>query len=245
MSDATALDQTGPIRIDGWFQGPTGSGNGGWAAHRFASRLPGTVTTAIRAPVPLDTDLHVRPTDGGWDLVDPTEVVILSAAPWAPAFAATASVPLDAARSARARFSELVAEHPVPHCFSCGTHPDSMRVQAGPIDGDRFATDWRVPDWSVDERGEVDGGALWAALDCCSAWWVGFSREPRVAYTVQFAVEQVAPLQSGETYALVGWAGDHDPEWDGRKRRAASAAFDRDGHCVARSVSLWVAAGSA
>jgi hypothetical protein len=117
-----------------------------------------------------------------------------------------------------------------------------MGVHASPLADGRVATDWRVPAWAVADDDSIDGGALWAALDCCSAWWVGFTREPRVAFTVQYAVEQTSPLRADQTYSLVAWSGDHDPEWDGRKRHAASAAFDRDGRCVARSVSLWVAA---
>ncbi len=225
-----------PIRIGGWFQGPTGSGNGGWSSYRFASRLPGDITTSIRAPIPLDVDLRVVATATGWELVDPGGAAIMTATSWTPSFATTRPVSIADARAARADFERFVPEHPVPFCFSCGTQHDSMNVHAAPVGDDRVATDWTVPDWAV------DAGPLWAALDCCSAWWVGFSREPRVAYTVQYAVEQAAELHPGETYALVGWAGDHDPEWDGRKRHAASAAFDAEGRCVARSVSLWVAA---
>jgi len=69
---------------------------------------------------------------------------------------------------------------------------------------------------------------------------VGWSREARTALTVQYAVEERVPLTPGATYAVVGWSGDNDPEWDGRKRHGASAAFDAEGRCVARSVSFWV-----
>jgi hypothetical protein len=58
--------------------------------------------------------------------------------------------------------------------------------------------------------------------------------------TAQFAAEVNVPVEPGSTYALVAWSGAHDPEWDGRKRWAASAAFDAAGRCVARSTSFWV-----
>jgi hypothetical protein len=235
-------DPTAPIRIGAWFQGPTGVGQGGWTAHRFASRLTGPVTTAIRAPIPLETDLDVLAVDGRWELVGPAGTVHMVADAWEPAFAATDAIEIDEAVDARRRFGELVTDHPVPFCFSCGIQHDSMNVHAGPLGDDRFASDWTVPDWAVGADGSIDSGALWAAIDCCAAWWVGFSRDCRVAYTVQFAVEELHPLEPGATYALVGWAGDANPEWDGRKRHAASAAFDADGRCVARSVSLWVSA---
>jgi hypothetical protein len=230
-----------PITVEQWFQGPTGSGQGGWTAHRFASRLPGSITTAIRAPVPLDTELHVVGGDGRWELIDDHGVTILIGETWDPLFADTTPVSVDAAREARAGFEAYVPEHPVPYCFSCGLQHDSMRVHAAPVDDHRVASDWTVPDWASDPDGSVDTGALWAALDCCTAWWVCNSAGRRTAYTVQWAAEELAPLEPGATYALVGWAGDHDAEWQGRKRYGASAAFDTDGRCVARSASLWVA----
>jgi hypothetical protein len=242
-----------PIRIGSWFQGPTGSGQGGWTAHRFiervAERTDEPLTVAIAATIPLDTDLHVIESDDltdetrQWELVAPDGTAIMIASTWEPAFSDTSPVTIEEARAARHRFLETVDEHPVPSCFSCGQLPDSMGVHAGPLDpslGDRFATDWTVPDWAVRDDGNVDPGVLWAAIDCCAAWWVGWSRSRRVALTVQYAVEQRHPLEPGATYALVGWSGDHDPEWDGRKRHAASAAFDADGRCVARSASFWV-----
>lgn len=237
-----------PIRIGGWFQGPTGSGQGGWTAHRFldriAERTDEPMTAAIKAPIPLDTDLHVVGAEAGWGLVDPDGTTIMLATAWTPSFSDTSPVPVEAAREGRQRFLETVEEHPVPSCFSCGQLPDSMGVHAGPLDpsgeDDRYATDWTVPGWAVASDGTVDAGVLWAAIDCCAAWWVGWSRGRRVALTAQYAVEQLQPLEPGATYALVGWSGDHDPEWDGRKRHAASAAFDESGRCVARSTSFWI-----
>jgi hypothetical protein len=234
------------IRIEGWFQGPTGAGQGGWTARRFLDRIAThtdrPMTASIKAAIPLETDLAVIDRHDRWELVAPDGTVIMVATGWEPAFADTEPVTIEAALAARHRFLDTVDEHPVPSCFSCGQLPESMGVHAGPLadDSDRFATDWTVPAWAVDGDGDVDPGALWAAIDCCAAWWVGWSRDRRVALTVQYAVEQLHPLEPGATYALVGWGGDHDPEWDGRKRHAASAAFDAAGRCVARSVSFWV-----
>lgn len=234
------------IRIGGWFQGPTGSGQGGWTAHRFVTAVGGhdarPMTAAIKAAIPLEVDLAVRRRHDVWELVAPGGDAVMVASAWDPDFADTAPVTVSEALEARRRFVDTVDEHPVPSCFSCGQLPDSMGVHAGPLgDGsDRFATDWTVPAWATDDGGHVDPGALWAALDCCAAWWVGWSRGRRVALTVQYAVEQLHELEPGATYALVGWGGDHDPEWDGRKRHAASAAFDASGRCVARATSFWL-----
>jgi hypothetical protein len=234
------------IRIDRWFQGPTGSGQGGWTAHRFAERIGRPVTIAIRAPIPLDADLHVVADGELWRLVagdDPRDddaVTVMAARSWEPMFADTDAVSIDAAATARDRFGEVVTDHPVPHCFSCGLQHDSMRVHAGPLDDGRFATDWTPPGWATSEAGDVDLGTIWAALDCTAAWYAAGSLEPRTPVTAQYAVEVTGQIDAGTTYALVAWSGDHPAEWDGRKRHAASAAFAPDGTCVARTVSLWI-----
>jgi len=237
-----SIDDT--IRIGAWFQGPTGSGQGGWTAHRFTERIAGPVTTAMRAPVPLETELTIVDHGDHWSLLDETAddpVTVMVARPWDPEFADTDPVSVADAKAARARFSDFVADHPVPYCFSCGVQHDSMQVHAGPLGDGRFAADWKAPDWATFESNAVDPGAVWAALDCAAAWYVAFSREERSPVTAQYAVDIVQPLEAGTTYSLVSWNGDQPAEWDGRKRHAASAAFAPDGTCVARSVSFWIA----
>ena len=234
---------TDTVRIGHWYQGPTDSGQGGWAAHRFVQALGRPASVAIKAPVPLETDLIVDHGTGRLTAEDGTTIMIASDV--TEPFASTEAISIEDAAAARRRFGDLATDHPVPFCFSCGVQHDSMKVHAAPLGDGRFASDWTVPDWAVGAGGSVDEGALWAAIDCCAAWWVGHSRDRRVAFTVQFATEVLHPLTPGATYALVAWSGDHDPEWDGRKRHAASAAFDRNGRCVARSTSFWVSVPSA
>jgi hypothetical protein len=237
-----SIDDT--IRIGGWFQGPTGSGQGGWTAHRFTERIAQPITTAMRAPVPLETELTIVDKGDEWLLIDESAddpVTVMVAQPWDPEFADTEPVSVADAKAARARFSDFVADHPVPYCFSCGVQHDSMQVHAGPLGDGRFAADWKAPDWAAFESDAVDPGVLWAALDCTAAWYVAYSRQERSPVTAQFAVEIGQPLEPDITYSLVSWSGDHPAKWDGRKRHAASAAFAPDGTCVARSVSFWIA----
>jgi hypothetical protein len=237
-------ETNGAIRIERRFQGPTGSGQGGWTAQRFAERIGEPVSIALRAPTPLETDLTVvGDGDGRWLLVDPAGSTIMIAERLHTELPDTEPVSIEAAAAARARFDDLVTEHPAPACFSCGIGPDTMHVHAGPLDDGRFATDWTAPQWGARPDGSVDPGIVWAAIDCTAAWWVGFSREPRPAMTAQLAAEVITPVEPGATYAIVAWSGGHDPEWDGRKRWAASAAFDATGRCVARSTSFWVSIG--
>lgn len=244
---ASSADETvamSALRIGRRFQGPTDSGQGGWTAFRFTERIGEAVEVSLHAPVPLETDLFVGADPAGdrWTLDTGREHgrAVMTAVPTGPIVVDTEPVSIAAARRAREQFAHLGPRHPVPFCFSCGLRHDSMRVHAAALDEDRYATDWTVPGWAVGPDGAVDGGVLWAALDCTSAWYVCQSRGERVAFTVRYAAEILEPVEAGATYALVGWAGDAAAEWDGRKRHAAAAAFTADGTCVARSVSLWV-----
>ena len=244
---------TEPIRLAPWFQGPTGQGQGGWTAHRLATTIGQPATVAIRAPIPLDTDMSIQHGADAhtWQLTDPDGGTILEATRWEPDYPDTAPVSVADAARARERFMFDEAIHPVPVCFSCGLEPDSMRVHAGPLGDGRFATDWTVPAWashsdnpdrSSSPDRSVDEGCLWAALDCTAALFVSCDGGIRRSVTAQLAVDVIHPLLPGATYALVAWAGDWPhPGWDGRKRAAASAAFDEDGRCVARSRSFWIA----
>ena len=238
-------DVVSTLRIGHRFQGPTGSGQGGWTAYRFAERVGVPIEVSLHAPVPLDTDLFVVAAESGdqWSLgPDPHggERPVMTATPAGRIDAETAPVSIEDARRARDGFAHLGPRHPVPYCFSCGLQHDSMGVHAAELDDERYATDWTVPGWAVGDDGAVDAGVVWAALDCTSAWYVCQSRGERVAFTVRYSAEILQPVEVGATYALVGWSGVAHDDWDGRKRHAAAVAFDDDGTCVARSVSLWI-----
>ena len=236
------MNGTKPIRVEQWFQGPTGSGQGGWTAHRLAEAIGEPVTVSIRRPIPLETDLRVIALDDGWYLLDPAEPdqPVLIATRWDAVHADTDAVSVAVAAEAGKRFP-LHDDHPVPVCFSCGHEPDSMQVHSGELPNGRWATDWTVPDWAVDADGTVDEGALWAAIDCAQAWYAGNAGGRRHSVTVQLAVEVLVPLVAGATYALVAWNGTYPRDWDGRKRGAGGAVFAHDGTCVARSSSFWIA----
>ena len=242
-----SADLDAPLTIGGWFQGPTGQGQGGWTAAKVAERIAEPITVGLRAPIPLDVEMTIVETDAGWECRHGGSM-ILDINRWVPDTVVTPPVSVEEAEAARHRFLFGPADHPVPYCFSCGLQHDGMRVHAGPLgeaegrDGEeRFATDWTAPAWADGGDGVVDPAALWAALDCTSAFYVCCHPTIRAAYTASYAVEVFRPVEVGETLALVGFRGDGEPDWDGRKRVGASAAFDSRGLTVARTRSFWVA----
>ncbi|MEM7095513.1 MAG: hypothetical protein AAF567_21100 [Actinomycetota bacterium] len=229
------------IRIPTERQGQTGMGQGGYGCWLLAQQIDQPVTTALRSKLPLETELRVdQVVDDRWQLVDPTDDdrVLLEAASWAPDCPETAPVSVDEAEAARRLARIDLADHPAPHCVSCGLDEGSLRVHAGPLGDGRWATPLRLP---VTADGGVDDSLLWMAVDCACGWYTsGTGDQGGRGVTVQFAVEQVAPIEPEVDYVLVAWNGDFVPDWDGRKRGAAAALFTADGSVVARSRSFWL-----
>ncbi len=239
------------VRVPTARQGQTGMGQGGYSCHllhRAVAELggPASITTALRRPIPLETDLVVNSAplrDGtdGWVMVDPAEPdqPLLEAAPWETPAPVTDPVSIDQAEEARARHSMAHGDHPAPLCLSCGLGPESLRVHAGPLDDGRYATPLRLP---VDAATEgLDESLVWMAIDCACGWFTSRSgATPGSGVTVQYGVEVLAPLEPETDYALVAWHGDGPADWDGRKRTSAAAVFATDGTVMARSQSLWV-----
>lgn len=238
------MQPLGVVRIPEWFQGPPGRGQGGWTAAKLAAFAGGPVTVRLKAPTPLDADLHVTRTTDGVDLIDPRTdppTTIMAATPRTETFAEMAPVDLATARDARSRFIYRDGGHPVPDCFSCGVRHGSMGVHAGRLPDGRVATDWRPPDWAVSPGGAIDPGVIWAAMDCTSGWYVSADGAHPFSFTAQYAVETVRPVLPGRDYVIAAGAGDFPPHWERRKRQSLAALFDGDGALYARAVAFWIA----
>ena len=233
----------GEVFISEFFQGPTGRGQGGWTASRFARFLSGPQTIALKAPIPLNQTLDVNLMDSGAELLEAkTGQIIMQARPWTPNFPRTTSIPIPEAVLAKEGFLFRDKKHPVPNCFSCGLEEHAMGVHPGPLYDGRVAVDWSVPKWAVSKDGKIDDGCLWAALDCASGFYVASDGGVRLSFTAQYAVNIIQPLQEDETYALIAWEGEGPAHWEGRKRNAAAVAFDSKGELVGQAVSFWIAA---
>src|SRR5688500_12129756 len=101
------------------FNGPPGSGHGGYSASCAAVLVDApAVEVTLRRPPPLGVGLAVERDDGGAALAD-DECVVLSARPATLDVEAPVPVDLDAAAAAPARFA-WVHDHPFPTCFGCG-----------------------------------------------------------------------------------------------------------------------------
>ncbi|UUY04659.1 hypothetical protein LRS13_03765 [Svornostia abyssi] len=233
------------IEVPERFNGPPGSGNGGYSAGLLAAQVDApAVEVTLRAPPPLNRPLVVEARDGATVALD-GDAVVLEARPVDLDLEAPAPVGMDDAQAADAisgfRDHDV---HPFPTCVVCGPDRDpgdGLRMFPGPLADGRFATVFR-PDASLaDEDGVVEHAAVWAALDCPSSGPV-LDMSPGAAATrapsvlARLAVRIDEELRVGEAYVSVSWKLGED----GRKRTSGTALYTADGRPVAVARALWI-----
>jgi hypothetical protein len=216
--------------IEGRFNGPPGSGNGGYCAGRFAVAAgvqpPAEVT--LRRPPPLDTPLTLSTQDGSVQVRDSAGEVVAEvrsaelAAAWVPA------VGWDDAVEASTRYPGF-ASHPFPTCFVCGPErEDGLRLFPGRLADGRTATPFAAPpDISVE--------LVWAALDCPGGWAVPLEGRPYVLGRMAARIDAVPA--AGEHCVVMGIVTGED----GRKAFTLTTLYGQDGTPMAHARATWVA----
>jgi hypothetical protein len=215
--------------IDRRFNGPAGSGNGGYTCGLVAELLGGVAEVTLRSPPPLGRPLQVESADGRVRVSDGERLVAEAAStevelelPPPPAY--------DEAERASARYPGF-AEHAFPTCFVCGPERepgDGLRIFAGPLGDGRVASPWVVPD-------EVEPAFVWAALDCPGAIAVGFPDRGETLLG-RFAARIDELPEARERCVVVGWPlGEED-----RKLFAGTALYGEGGRPLARARATWI-----
>jgi hypothetical protein len=217
------------MQIPARFNGPPGSGNGGWSAGAFAraSGLGGVVEVTLRVPPPLDTDLTL---DGdGFHAADGTLVASVAAAP--DADEPVPPVSYDEATAASAAYPGFTG-HPFPTCYVCGPErADGLRLFPGHLPDGRTAAPWTVPD-------DVSSETMWAALDCPGGWAALHTGRTFVLGRIAARVDALpAP---GVACVVVGRA----DTMEGRKAHTRSTVYGPDGTPLATARATWIAVAS-
>lgn len=240
---------TGAIRVGRRFNGPHDSGNGGYAAGLIAAFFPDAqaVEATIRAPIPLEEDLHISASDEGLAAVRMTDppALILSARAIDMPLPRVRSPGGEAARAASQTYRST-DDHVLPHCFVCGParHPgDGLRIfpdwlpdQAGseaPNPLPLVAAPWRPwPDLG-DASGCLAPEFIWAALDCPGAF--ALNAEPILLGRITARILRRPQVE--ESLVVVAWRRGAER----RKHFAGSAIFDDKGGLIACSEQTWIA----
>ena len=228
---SSALD---PLVVPARFNGPAGSGNGGWSAGALAAYVDadgGAVEVTLRQPPPLDTPMEVVEDDGVLTAMhEGAPALVARRAALAPEGVPAVSMAL--AREAATRYPGL-EQHPFPTCFTCGTERepgDGLRIFPGRVDDldgrPRVAAPWVT--------GEADLRVVWAALDCSGAW--AADMEDRMMVLGRMTAEVLGTPVAGEEHVVVGLARGSE----GRKHRTATTVVDPRGAVLGRAEQVWI-----
>jgi hypothetical protein len=228
------------VVIPARFNGPPGSGHGGYVAGALAALRDGPTRVRLVRPPPLDRPLVARGDgDGAVELADGDVVVARAASTTPPGEAPGPIDPGTAAEASRAYPG--FRDHAFPRCFGCGPDRvpgDGLRIFPGPVPGRGLVAACWTPDASLaDPAGAVRPEFLWAALDCPSGWAAIAAGAPVPLLLGELAVRIDAPVREGEPCVIVAWAAGAE----GRRRLAGAALFGEDRGLRAVARATWVA----
>ena len=225
--------------IDPRYNGPPGSGHGGYVSGLLAGLLganPAEVT--LRLPPPLGRPLTVEREAGGVQVYD-GEAMVAEALPAEFEIDVPAPVTFGEADEASAGYPGW-KQHPFPTCLVCGPkrHPeDGFRIFGGPVgEGDMMAAAWHPPAWAAGEQGLIRPEFVWAALDCPAGWSLHVEMPGRHAVLGRLAVRLIEPATAGARHVIMSWP----LGFEGRKGYAGSALFTEAGVLSAVARSTWI-----
>jgi hypothetical protein len=229
------------LTIPARFEGPPGVANGGWLAGLLAAATgdPCSATVTLRKPTPVDAALTLTSGDGPGTMtltlgdgeyagVVPVDVTLEAHAP----------VPWDVATAVAPSYIGLV-RHPFPGCVVCGSARDeaeALCLRPGRLSADVVAAPWRPAPWTDDGTGHAVLPAVWAALDCPSAWAI--DDEGRAVVLGRISARIAAAPRVGERHVVVGWVRERTSR---RIAQCGSAVYDENGAVLAVAASTWFA----
>jgi hypothetical protein len=213
--------------IEARFNGPPGSGNGGYSAGLFTAQLPaGEFEITLRRPPPLDTPLSVD----GFFLYGPERALIAEARSASVAVEPVRPVSPDEAAERSATYRGFTA-HPFPTCYVCGPDRaagDGLRIFPGPVGDGRTAAVWHVPP-------DVSPTTVWAALDCPGGWAIITEARPYVLGRIG-AVVHAVPEPGTDCVVMGDIVGE-----EGRKAFVRTTLYDPAGTVLAHANATWIA----
>ena len=240
------------IEIPRQFQGPPGSGNGGYVSGLIAEHLDEAimqegVEVTLRAPTPLDLPLRMEAEQSraaayhGDLLIGEALPVNLSMEILDPPSFAVALVARSQSAALDPSIENVVTSglgfHPV--CFCCGADvPEGvgLRVFAAPVAGfDGVAAAWQPDTAFQRENGTLPLPVIWAALDC-PGQFAFLAGGVRTGLLGRMTAKLLQPVHASDDLVIIGWC----IGIEGRKHFAGTALFNSRGECCAYSKQVWI-----
>ena len=226
------------IVIDGRFNGPPNSGNGGYVCGLLARAVKGSAEVTLRSPPPLSRPLAVERTPDAQVLLKDGVDIIAEARPRQLELKVPQPPDFTTASASAAGYIGF-QEHYFPNCFVCGPardKNDGLRIFAGPLPGRQMvAAPWVPGDSLADESGLVLPEFLWSALDC-PGYFAVFGAELSMALLGRMTAEIIHRVLPGSQNIVLGW----EIGREGRKRFAGTAVFNPSGTLCAKAKTIWI-----
>lgn len=226
---------SGMLIIPSRFNGPEGSGNGGFTCGLVSQLIDGVAEVTLRTPPPLDTELDVARTLEGVEVLDGTTLVAQAREIEAWAFSYPEPPSLEEARAAREHYKGHDS-HEFPTCFTCGPdRDDGLGIFPGRVRDGVVASSW-IADESLPAReGFLATEVVWAALDCPGAWATARIEEGAIVLG-RMAAMILEPIPVGPEYVSYGWTESEE----GRKTFAGTAIANAEGRVLAVAKQTWI-----
>jgi hypothetical protein len=232
------MRQIGEIIIDGRYNGPPDSGNGGYSCGMLAAFVDGPARVRLHLPPPLDRPLRVQALAPGSVGMYDGDSLVGSASPTTLELTPPPPPSLAQAKAATGGFP-CYTGHRFPTCFVCGPERpgrDGLAIFPGPVgDGDLVACPWRPATGLLDGAGQVRPEFVWAVLDC-PGYYAAMGDNIRHAVLGELDGDLRAPVAGGEPLVVYAWPVAEE----GRKLRAGSAIATGDGKLLAVASSIWI-----
>ncbi len=223
------------ISIGQRYNGPPGTGNGGYSAGSVAALLTAAPAAAtrvtLRRPPPLETEMTVRHARTGIAVYDGEKLVAEAEPDQLDETDVVAPVGYDEAVAASETYSGFT-QHPFPTCFVCGPQRqpgDGLRLFPGRLrDHRRTAAPFQAPD-------EISPVLLWATLDCPGGWAVPLEARSYVLGRMTARVVTL-PLPGDECVVMGELVGE-----EGRRAFVRTSVYSPFGGLLAHARATWVA----
>ncbi len=219
------------------FNGPPGSGNGGYVAGLLGGRFAGPAEVTLRAPIPLEKPL-VMVKDGSVLALRDGETLVADAVA-KPLSLEVPAPPSFALAEALATKGGSGSDSAYQVCLVCGrarAPGDGLRVYCsatGSADGLQAGA-WVPHPAFADAKGLIRPEFLWGALDCPGGSAV--CTDGSEALTGRMHAVADADLPAGENCIVLAWP----LGMEGRKRYSGTAVIDSQGRVRAKAFSTWI-----
>lgn len=228
--------------ISARFNGPPGSGNGGYSCGVLAAHIAGPARIRLHVPPPLDKPMRITDTEDGGVQMHDGDVLVGSGAAAILDLDIPAAPSLQVAKEAMKAFPAYDS-HSFPTCFVCGpgrSSCDGLEIFPGPLPDNGahqslLACVWQPSADLSNAQGNICEEFLWSALDC-PGYFAAMGAQLRPAVLGELTGEIKTAVACDYPLIVYAWP----LGCEGRKYYGASAIATAGGDLVASSKSTWI-----